>query len=64
MQSLSQNAIATLTGLSFIFLCTSQITLSHAAGSRQLSRASQKKSTPEGRNSGDSLTGEWRVNVK
>lgn len=61
MKSLSRNAIATLTGLSFIFLWPVQESLTHAFGTRPISRGSQKKSEPVGRHAGDPLIGEWRV---
>jgi WG repeat protein len=61
MKCLPRNAIVTLTGLSFIFLCLCQEPLSHASSKRELSRGLQKKPNPQRLNTGDPLTGEWRV---
>lgn len=61
MKCRSGNAIATLTGLSFMFLCLSQEPLSHAASKRQLSRELQNNPNLQRRNAGDPLTGEWQV---
>jgi hypothetical protein len=60
MKCRSVNAIAALTGLS-MFLCLSHEPLSNAASKRQLSPELQKKSNPQRLNTGDPLTGEWRV---